>query len=279
MAKTFKEPGQPGPSILVIGLESQIGSALFEKLSLRYEKSVYGTTRRIDHSQQSDRLIYLDLGNPDTFIEKGCRFDHVVFCAGITSIADCESNTKLCRQINVVGTSKLIQHFSDYGCHVVFLSSNSVFDGSKSFARIGDSTSPNSSYGKFKVEVENRFLNNKNVAILRLTKVITASTPFIRKWLEELDRGDQIAVFDDCFVSPISIDDVLGSIELLIDRRSSGIYHLGGATEVSYSDYASIFFVDNPKALVLLKKVRGLNSAGPVYNSLTTYLPTNTERY
>ena len=140
-----------------------------------------------------------------------------------------------------MGTSKIIQHFNDYGCHVIFLSSNAVFDGRKPFMRIGDSTSPNSSYGKFKVEVENRFLNNKNVAILRLTKVITASTPFIRKWLEELDRGDYIAVFDDCFVSPISIDDVLDSIELLIDRRSSGIYHLGGATEVSYSDYASIF--------------------------------------
>ena len=101
MAKTLGEPSKPSPSILIVGLESQIGSVLFERISLHSPKNrVYGTTRRIDHKQQSDRVIYLDLGDPDTFIEKGFRFDHVVFCAGITSIADCESNPTLCRRIN-----------------------------------------------------------------------------------------------------------------------------------------------------------------------------------
>ena len=271
---TPQETGQASPSLLVVGVESQIGSALFGKLSPQSNRGAFGTTRRKESSQQSPRIIHLDLSNPDPFIEKGFCFDHVVFCAGVTSIATCESDPTLCRRVNVDGTSKLIQHFSDCGSHVVFLSSNAVFDGSKPFFRVGDNTCPNSNYGKFKVEVENRFRNNPNVAILRLTKVITATTPFIRKWQEELDRGEEITVFDDRFVSPISIDDVLDSIERLVDRRSSGIYHLGGATEVSYSDYARRFFADNPKALGLLKKRVGPNGAGRTFNSLATHLPT-----
>jgi len=269
-----RESGRPGPSVIIIGIDSQIGAALFERLSSQSNKSVFGTTRRKERNQKSDRIFYLDLGNSDSFIDKGFRFDHVVLCAGIASIAGCESDVNLCRQINVEATSKIIQYFSDCGSHIIFISGTAVFDGSQPFFRVNTSTNPINNYGKFKAEVENRFRNDPNVAILRLTKVITTSTPFIRKWLDELDRGVQITVFEDRFVSPIGLSEVLDNIELLVFRRASGIYHFGGATEVSYSDFATSFFADNPKALGLLKKERGPNGSSPIYGSLATHLPT-----
>jgi len=269
-----RESGRLGPSVIIIGVDSQIGAALFERMSSQSNKKVFGTTRRKERTQKSDCVVHLDLGNPDSFIDKGFRFDHVVFCAGVTSIAGCESDVSLCRQINVEATSKIIQYFSDCGSQIIFLSTTAVFDGSQPFFHVNTSTNPINNYGKFKVDVENRFRNDPNVAILRLTKVLTTSTPFIRKWLDDLDRGVQITVFDDHFVSPIGLNDVLDKIELLVLRRASGIYHLGGATEVSYSDFATSFFADNPKALGLLKKERGANGSGPIHASLATHLPT-----
>jgi dTDP-4-dehydrorhamnose reductase len=181
MAKTLQEPSHPGPSLLIVDVESQIGSALFGKFSPKSNRSIFRTRRRKESNQRSDRNIHLDLSNPDPFITKGFRFDHVVVCAGVTSIDNCELDLTLCRRINLDGTLKLIQHFSDYGCHVAFLSSNIVFDGSKPFSRVGDNTYPNNNYRKLKKEVENRFRNNTHVAIQHLIKVITPSTSFVKK--------------------------------------------------------------------------------------------------
>jgi dTDP-4-dehydrorhamnose reductase len=151
----------------------------------------------------------------------------------------------------------LIKFFRDCGSHVVFLSSNAVFDGSKPFFKITDRTSPVTNYGKFKAEVEARFQNDPNIAILRLTKVITSSTPFVRRWIEQFDRSESITAYEDCYLSPINISDVISNIELLIKRRSSGIFQYGGVAEISYFDYAQTLFSNNPKAVLLNLGIMG----------------------
>lgn len=277
--KILKKSSESGFTVLVVGVESQIGAALFEKLSCCDDVRVFGTTRRKQGCQHADQIIHLDLCEPSLFINRRLRFDHVVICASVTSIASCDSNVSLCHQINVEGTSKLIKYFSDCNSQIIFLSSNAVFDGTQPFYTISDNTNPTSNYGKFKVEVETKFQNDSNVAILRLTKVISRSTTFIKRWLEEFDRSEDIRVFEDCFLSPISINEVIDAIQVLISQRSFGIFHLGGEAEISYADYANTFFSNNPKALKMIKVEKRYNGTKQEHASLLKHLPKDPELF
>lgn len=260
-------------SVLIIGIDGQIGSALFKSFSqLNYYKT-YGTTRRLNISLNTNEIFQLDLLKNSSSKIFG-HFDHIVFCAGISNIAFCNAKPTLCKKINFDNTSKLIKKFSQLGSHVLFLSSNAVFNGDKSFHRITETPDPTTYYGQLKLDIENEFKLDSNFASLRLTKVISPSTPFIMKWHEELSKNQSIDVFDNRFISPIKIEKVIDCIHLILSNRAHGIFHLGGDSEISYAEFARVYFSSNPEALKLIKIKTDLSLKDmTVHNSLTTHLP------
>lgn len=256
--------------VLIVGIESQIGSALKELL-INNSFDVKGTTRK---KETNKNTYFLDLEEPDyEVINK--KFNSIIICAAVTNIAKCEENPNECGKINVTNTIKLIDTAVANNSFVVFLSSNAVFDGSKSFYKYTDTTNPKTRYGKFKNAVEKYIKNRKSdkVCVLRITKVITKNTPFIKRWENESASGLSIRATNR-LLSPVPIDRVVDTIKLLIDRKQSGIYQLGGSEEVSYFEYAHSYFKNSSKNLKLI--TAGNEGATPLsieYNSLTTYLP------
>lgn len=274
------QSSQQHPTLLIVGVDSQIGAALYNKLQADNRYRVFGTSRRARPTQISEGLLHLDLSDENPRLHTHEQFNHVVFCAGMTNTAYCDAEPKVCHKINVEHTSKLIQGFSETGSHIVFLSSNAVFDGSKSFYSTHDLPSPANNYGRFKLEVENYFNSDPNVAILRLTKVITSSTPFIKRWNEALNKNTSIKVYENRLISPVRVADVVESISLLLARRSSGVFHFGGMEEISYADFAKQHFSNNPAALELLSVERDPSQqGGAIHSSLATYLPTSEDQY
>ena len=68
-------------------------------------------------------------------------------------------------------------------------------------------------------------LNSNLVCILRLTKVISANTPIIKKWLDAKESNSKIIAFEDQFLSPINIENVIKSLFNLINKKTPGIFH------------------------------------------------------
>ena len=168
--------------VLIIGMDSQIGSALSVYIKSNHI-SHFGTTRK---PQNASTEVYLfDLEHPD-FSVFNQAFTHAIFCAAVTNIAKCENDPNRCRQINVVNTIRLIELLNKDGTFIIYLSSNAVFNGEKPFYNYDDATFPATTYGLYKCEVENYLALNtpENNCVLRLTKVISPSTPFINQWQE-----------------------------------------------------------------------------------------------
>ena len=131
-----------------------------------------------------------------------------------------------------------------------FISSNSVFNGSKSFYSIHDKVDPRSIYGELKVEVE-RWITAScpdDISILRLTKVIPDNSlpPFISRWIDEITLHGSTEVVENHFLSPISEYEVFSSIRRLLISGEMGLYHCGGAHELSYAQFATSYFKDDP---------------------------------
>jgi len=260
--------------ILIVGIDSQIGSALKDYL-IDKKIQVYGTTRKIN--RLNENVFYFDLENP-SFELFTMHFTFMVICAANTNIEECESNPLKCKTINVDNTIDLIDKSNINVDFILYLSSSAVFDGRRQFYNPSDEPFPTNLYGKFKTQVENYLIANfkDKSCILRLTKVISKNTPFIERWMNELREGKDIVAFTNKFISPVDIADVVKSIYLLILEKVPGIFHFGGIEEISYSEYARRFFKNCPAALKLITDQRAPIPVNEiVHTSLTTSLPRN----
>ncbi|MBT5399998.1 sugar nucleotide-binding protein [bacterium] len=221
--------------VLIIGGDSLIGSALFEYW--REDKTIqcYSSTR--NNHLVSDSRPYIDLKKPELFkIDK--HYEVVILCASISSIVSCNLNKKQTRIINVDNTYSVSKKLSQLGAHIIFLSSNQVFDGTVPFKKNNDSKSPISEYGKQKVDTEELISGLKRFSILRLTKVMHPELSLLLKWKGILENGEKISAFKDMYFSPIDIKKVIGKIDFLTKKKLVGIYHCSGCEDISYYDFA-----------------------------------------
>jgi dTDP-4-dehydrorhamnose reductase len=258
-------------SVLVVGANSQIGTALIKHLR-KESYSVFGTTRNFE--KEDKQLLYFDLSEPDFNIDFS-KYECVIICSAMTNIAQCESEPEKCEKINSINTIALIEKCVASNCFVIFLSSNAVFDGKKSFYKHTEMTNPITKYGEFKLNVEKYIQNlpQNNACALRLTKVITDRNPFIQKWKAAAVNGNEIKAFSNRLISPIEIKDVVDSIQLLIERKKSGIFQLGSNEEISFFEYAKKIFASEPSMLSKIVSTYAAESTITTHSSLATFLP------
>jgi dTDP-4-dehydrorhamnose reductase len=226
-------------SILVIGSDSRIGSALLKK----YRKSgnlVYGTTRR---AIDNDNHIYsLDLSDKYVDYEKLPVTSTVFLCAYITSMSQCDSDINS-SAINVDGIVRLATHYLSKGSLVVFLSSNAVFNNNQIIPDELEVPEPKSSYGRQKFAAEQKLLkiatsSPGDLVIVRMTKVLSSDLPLLRDWADAANKGEVINPFSDVKICPISLNFVISSLKRIASMRDSGVFHLSGEIEISYLDLA-----------------------------------------
>ena len=246
--------------ILIIGSDGEIGSYIFDKFK-ESSFEIYGTSKR----NKNRSIIKFDLLEKELPLDLS-KYDVCIICAGINNIEICEKNSDFARDVNVFSTIRLIEECKKNNIFLIYFSSVSIFDGKLSFYKTYDNPSPFTKYGHYKLEVE-KFLQKEysNMsAILRLTKVISENTPIIKKWQTNYRLKRKIIVYQDKYISPISLREIFISLNIIIKRKSCGIYHLGGSNELSYYEFALKYFKEKNFSTNLLKPVI-FNSSERVY--------------
>lgn len=282
--KPFLKREESLKEVLIIGGDSKIGTHL-RLYFTRLGYSVTSTTRRKLDSRSSLSNYHLDLSS-DMVKLPPHDFATAIICAGITEISHCEKYPDASKKINVQNTVKVIESLVKRNTHVIFLSSNSVFDGSKQFYKYNDEPSPKSKYGSYKLLVES-YSKDLNFSILRLTKVLSYNSSFIEKWEKSLHLREKIIAYTNHFISPVKIETVAEVISQIMDAgiyesigippragRQQRIFQLGADYEISYFDFALKHFEKNISALSLITGKSDGKIFHNNYNSLTTHLPT-----
>ncbi len=218
-------------NLIVFGKDSYIGKEVYEhRIST---VNVYGTTRRKQNSNRN--VLFFDILNDDysslTNIVDDRTAKSALICLSVTSIDQCKKQYELSYEINVRKTKKLIEWLSIHGYHIIFLSSDQVFDGTKGKYNEDDIINPINSYGNMKAEVEDFIqMSYMDACILRLSKVIGKenSRGLLFEWNEKAKKGEDIYCIKDNYFSPVLITDVVDNIFMIAQNRMKGIYHLGG---------------------------------------------------
>jgi len=221
---------------LIVGSDGIIGRALADRLS-REGKHVWETTRRPD--RVSGRRVWLDMAEDVSvrgFPKSLCA---VVICAAVTSLERCRTAPEQSAHTNVCQTVALASRLAEQGLFVVFPSTNLVYDGSKPHVEAEEPVCPRTEYGRQKAEAERQLLKlGEQVAIVRLTKVLSPEMRLVNGWVSSLQRGQAIQPFWDMVMAPVSLSFAVEAIGRVAEARLSGITHVSAENDVTYAEVA-----------------------------------------
>lgn len=228
--------------IAVLGASGLLGSAVCRSVIHRgYSLLAYSNRETISFSDQyhSKQLPFSDDSQlTREFFDQWP--DAVVNCAAISSPDTVDQSPELAHLVNVESASRLASISAHIGARFIHVSTDMVFDGSKSPYRSTDMPYPRSEYGRQKLEAEKRVLSvtDENLAVLRVT-LLNGNSPLGRrsqheKILRALVSGKKITLFEDEIRQPCSVENLSDVIVELIERPNlNGLFHWAGKEEIS----------------------------------------------
>ncbi len=226
---------------LLVGGDLEIGRAAATHLAGR----ALATTRR--PLGAGDARIALDLAGDLAAWEPPAGVTSACILAAMARLADCEKDPEGTARVNVAGTLALAERLIARGTHVLFISSDKVFDGATPQMPADAPTAPASEYGRQKARTEAalraHIQRGAPVAILRLAKVVSRETALLRDWTAALNAGKPIRAFHDMTMAPVAVDTVVRAMAALMEARATGIFQLSGPRDVSYLD-AGLFLAE-----------------------------------
>jgi dTDP-4-dehydrorhamnose reductase len=229
---------------LIIGGDSNIGIELFSFLNL-LNCDVSRTTR--NHLLLDSSYIYLDLEKIESIDKIQTNYDFVIFCAAMTSVNKCEEIPSIAYDINYHNTFILAEKFIKNGCFTIFFSTSQVFSGINGIEKVQNTTNPITVYGKSKDLLEKKLLlYNKNVSIIRTTKIIFKKYNLFDSWVSTLESKKPIYPFNDIYFSPISIQYLLSAVTKIINEKIIGLNQISSKNDILYAD-AAYYIADKLK--------------------------------
>lgn len=172
------------------------------------------------------------------------RFDAVVHAAGIGSVDYAESHYAEAYTSNIEGTRNVALQCREAGSHLVYISTNAVFDGRRAPYREDAPVCPVNKYGEMKAQCE------------ALVREIVPSATIVRPilmygwnhlicrqnpvtWmLGKLMRGEVVHVVNDVRENPLYNRQCGLAIWEILRRRAEGTFHIAGRDVVTRDQFA-----------------------------------------
>lgn len=237
----------PTLPILILGGDSSIGRCLKNKLDVCKYASI--STTRKNELIAKQGYLYLDLQDENS-IKHVCRqkYSCAVICAGMTKIDFCERYPQHSRLINVHCLSKVIDELMTNETHLIFISTNLVFNGELVYPTIEDKREPTTEYGKQKLEIE-KYLSkySDKATIIRFGKILDKNVKLFVEWRLKLQRQEPVLAYSNKYLAPISMDYATNILMGLIDRKITGIFQVSSRYQISYAD-AGLYLAKTLKA-------------------------------
>jgi dTDP-4-dehydrorhamnose reductase len=226
------------PSILIVGGDSAIGAAAARVLQAR-DVPVLATTRRPESAAMPARL-HLDLAAPLDGWTPPAGIRTAVIAAAAARLADCAADPDATARVNVAGTLALVRRLVEARVHIVFLSTDKVFPGTRPRVPAHAPHAPRSAYGRQKAAAEAGLAAVPHAphAILRLSKVVPPDFPLVRDWHAALAAGRPVRAFADMTLAPVPLALAAEAISAIVLRRAHGVYQLSGPQDVTYLEVA-----------------------------------------
>jgi dTDP-4-dehydrorhamnose reductase len=230
--------------ILVTGASGLLGSSVLLR-ALEMQKEVVGIYHRYSFRPSGAASHSIDLTdfNATRTAVATRRPSTIIHCAGATNVDWCEDHPEEAHRMNTSASSFLAQLANEINAKFVYVSTDSVFDGTHGHYSETDLPVPVNVYAQTKLLAEQEVQRaHSSVLIVRVTFYGRNVQPKqnLAEWvLDQLRQGKSVPGFTDVYFCPILVNDLAEIILEMLDRDLGGIYHVVGAEKVSKYEFAS----------------------------------------
>jgi dTDP-4-dehydrorhamnose reductase len=225
--------------ILVTGVSGFLGR--YVAVALRDRHTVLGTYRSQPVALDSCVLTRLDLAETAAVRATCLEFgpDAVVHTAALSDVDACERHPEAAHRVNVQGTEAIARAAAAAGARFIYISTDQVYDGAKSYYDEADMPQPLMVYGRTKVEGERRAAAAcPDAVILRLALMFGWGTVtrlnFVDWLVQRLRAGLEVPLFIDQYRTPLYVVQAAEAIARLIEAPEvHGTFNLGGGERLN----------------------------------------------
>jgi len=181
-----------------------------------------------------------DVLDPDQLrrVFESIRPSVVIHAAAIADINFCEANTDTADEVNIVLTRTVVELCREGGARLVFVSTDTIFDGEKGNYVESDPPGPVNYYGHTKVMAEERVQERLHDWVIARPAIVLG-LPFFSegnsalvRLLAALRAGQQVKALINEVRSPIDVITLGEALLELAGNDYQGILHLGGNDRV-----------------------------------------------
>lgn len=190
---------------LVLGGTGFLGSRVFHRLDAEGAQAGRVGSTAVDIAHLDEVRALLSRHRPDVIVNS----------AAFMPADECEKDPVRSLRINTLGQANVCEAADEIGAHVLYVSSDFVFDGSAERPyEPTDVTAPIQAYGISKRGGELATLAYSRGAVIRTASLFgsfqneQARIPFVSRMLSLLRAGKELQIVNDVMMSPSSVDDV-----------------------------------------------------------------------
>jgi len=234
--------------ILITGSNGLLGQKLVYLLKTKSNIECIATARGENRVNDKDGYIFetLDLTNLENVISiiSKHRPDCIIHTAAMTNVDECELNPEQCHLNNITATSNIVEACKNYNPHLIYISTDFVFDGEAGPYTEEDIPKPLSIYAKSKLEAEKIITESGHPFSILRTMIVYGITDDVQRsniilWTKNsLEQGKDIRVINDQFRGPTLAEDLAIACYEAATRRATGIYHVSGREVIAIIDIA-----------------------------------------
>ncbi|HEU4608460.1 MAG TPA: dTDP-4-dehydrorhamnose reductase [Chitinophagaceae bacterium] len=169
--------------------------------------------------------------------------DYCINAAAYTAVDRAEQEKELAFQVNAEAVGVLAAVCAKYGCRLIHVSTDYVFDGQSPLPyKEEDPTNPVNTYGASKLKGEALcLLYNADSIIIRTAWVYSEyGNNFVKTMIRLMKERDSIGVVNDQIGAPTYAADLAAVIMQIVSKESwqAGIYHFSNQGRISWYDFA-----------------------------------------
>jgi dTDP-4-dehydrorhamnose reductase len=234
------------PRVLITGVNGLLGGNLLHLFSEQWNIAGVESHKRIRPRGDYPLLVEANMAAWQSAADVAdavgdVRPDAIVHCAAMTNVDACETDRSAALALHRDATAHLAAYAAAIGAHLVHISTDHIFDGTRGRYREDDEPSPLNAYAETKLAGERAIAESgASAAIVRTNFFgfnMQEKHDFAGRIIAAVREKNPITLFSDIVFSPILANTLAGIIARIVAERHTGVIHVAARDACSKYEF------------------------------------------
>lgn len=226
--------------VLITGVSGMLGKDVAKIFLPDKKYEVFGISRHRPTYLPGINFIQLNLTDLDKLREVLTKIepDVIIHCAAMVNLNECETDYQIAKTINV-DVSDILASCCNKKSRLIYISTDSVFNGARGGYLESDKTCPLNNYAKTKKQGEDIVLKNHPNSLVIRTNIFgfhDKSGSSLAEWsIENLSSKKVIDGYENVYFNPIYTMQLARVIKRIVDKKNfpKGILNVGSSHSIN----------------------------------------------